>query len=155
MSIVFVSYASEDRNLAEDLRRGLSDAGHLVYPDERALAVGSEYNAAILKLVQISDYFVFFVSSNSLRQGSHTLTELACAEEKWGRGPQCIIPIITGDVEPGSLPHFLGQLAHLSCEVSATVKVLAGLIKESQTAQNEPGGVRKLILTWPGSSAQS
>ena len=80
MSTVFISHASEDADIAEDLYHALERAGHTAYLDKKALAIGQEYNVAIQDLVSKSDYFVFLISPEAIQPGAYAMTELQYAE---------------------------------------------------------------------------
>lgn len=104
---VFVSYAREDRQLAEKLNAALNAAGFDTFLDTKDLPPGQEFNARIKAAVNDSDVFIFLVSQDSVNPGSYTLTELAFAETKWRNPAGYVLPVITNAFDPGNLPTYL------------------------------------------------
>ena len=132
MSTVFISHASEDADLAEDLFHALEGAGYTAYLDKKTLTTGQEYNVAIQDLVAKSDFFVFLISPESIQQGAYTLTELKYAEEKWRRQPEWVVPVMIRPVELKALPSFLRMTTYLSPKGNATAEVVSELNRRSQ-----------------------
>ena len=137
MSTVFISHASEDAELAEDLYHALERAGYTAYLDKKELVIGQEYNVAIQDLVAKSDFFVFLISPESIQHGAYALTELQYAEEKWRRQPEGVVPVMIQPVEPKALPSFLRQTTYLSPKGNATAEVVSELNRRSQTGGRE------------------
>ena len=50
MSTIFISHASEDRDLAEDIYHALEAVGHTPLLDKKDLPIGEEYNIKIREL---------------------------------------------------------------------------------------------------------
>ena len=100
MGTIFISPASEDRDLAEDIYHALEGAGHTAYLDKKDLVIGKEYNIAIRELVDASDFFVFLIAPESVRQGSYALTELSYAEDRWRKQPEGVVPVMVRPVDP-------------------------------------------------------
>ena len=137
MSTVFISYAFEDREIAEDLYHALERAGHTAFLDKKALPIGQEYNVHIEDLVSKSDYFVFLISPDAIQSGTYALTELQYAEAKWGKEPEGIVPVMIRPVDTKALPSFLRQTTYLSPKGNATAEVLSELNRRSQTGGRE------------------
>ena len=76
---IFLSYASEQRELAKEIALALEAETHTVFFDRSALAPGEAYNAQIREAFEDSQLFVFLISSDSVTAGRYTLTELAFA----------------------------------------------------------------------------
>lgn len=76
---VFLSYASEDRELVEAIYLSLRAQGHTVFFDRRDLPPGEEYDARIRRGIERSQLLVFLISPYSLDAGNYTLTELGIA----------------------------------------------------------------------------
>lgn len=72
---IFISFASIDRDLAEEVGARLRGDGHHVFVDQHSLEPGVPYDAVIRKEVTGCDLFVFFVSPESVAQG-YARTEL-------------------------------------------------------------------------------
>ena len=80
---VFLSYASKQRALAEDLTKRLESAGIDVFFDRDDLLPGDAFDLQITQSLSHSDLLVFLASPDSLRAGAYTQTELAMAEKQW------------------------------------------------------------------------
>ena len=88
---LFLSYASEDQDLAEQIFLALTAAGHRVFFDKDSLPAGGDYHTRIRRAVDRSDAFVFLITPRSLAPGSFALSELKYARAKWvhPRGRVC------------------------------------------------------------------
>jgi hypothetical protein len=62
---VFISYASEDRTVAQQVKQAFDEAGVDVWYDQRALASGDDYRAKIEKNIESCSYFVPLLSRNT------------------------------------------------------------------------------------------
>jgi len=62
---VFISYASEDRALAREIKTALETAGVDVWYDERALEPGDDYREKILSNIEHCSFFLPLVSRNT------------------------------------------------------------------------------------------
>lgn len=67
---VFISYAYQDRTLADDLGARLSDAGYAVWRAEEQLLPGENWALKIGKALEESDAMVVLVSPESVRSQS-------------------------------------------------------------------------------------
>lgn len=59
---IFLSYAHEQRPIAEEVSITLSVRGYDVFFDRSTLKAGLEYDSAIQKAVEQCDLFVFLIS---------------------------------------------------------------------------------------------
>jgi hypothetical protein len=103
MSSVFVSYASEDRDLAYRITLSLRDYGFKVFFDRDQLPAGAAYDKKIHDEVFQSDVFVFLVSKYSLTPGRYSLTELQFARDRWEHPKDHVLPVIAaspGQIDP-------------------------------------------------------
>ena len=64
---VFISYASEDKDLAEKLEKKLKTDGFIVYRDKSSLKGGDDWKKILIEKIQSCDYFILLWSSNSSR----------------------------------------------------------------------------------------
>jgi hypothetical protein len=62
---VFLSYASEDRTVAQQVKQAFDAAGVDVWFDQRALESGDDYRAKIEKNIESCSYFVPLLSRNT------------------------------------------------------------------------------------------
>jgi hypothetical protein len=64
----FLSYASEDRHVAERIHAALNDRGVYVWLDRRDIQAGQDFEHAILDGLSRANYGVLLVSQHSLRK---------------------------------------------------------------------------------------
>ena len=81
MMKVFISYANEDKNKAEELSLALRGKGFEVLFDSERIQGGQDYNSIIRTDIQNSDLMVFLISPASVRKGAYPRTELKFAKE--------------------------------------------------------------------------
>jgi formylglycine-generating enzyme required for sulfatase activity len=120
---IFLSYASEDRPVAEAINLALSAQGHDVFFDRKDLPPGDEFNIRIRRAIERADLFVFLVSAQALDPGSYTLNELEIAQKTWNRPAGHLLPVMLRPVSLDQLPAFLKSVTLLqeSGDVPAAV----------------------------------
>ena len=91
---IFISYASEQRTLAEEIALALRGEGHQVFFDRTQLTDGDGYNAALREAIESADLLVFLVSPEAVKGGRYTLTELGLAQEKWPSPTGHVLPVL-------------------------------------------------------------
>jgi len=127
---VFLSYAHEQRSIAEEVSAAVSVRGHDVFFDRSTLKAGAEYDATIQTAIQNSDLFVFLVSTDSLKKGSYTLTELGFAKEKWRNPSGKVLPVMVNPTIISKVDAYLRAVTilypqgNLAAEVAASVDAL-------------------------------
>lgn len=125
MATIFISYAREDEDLAEDLYHALEKSGHTAILDKKALAKGEEYNVEIRRLIDSADFFLFLISPEAVSQGAYARTELGFAEEKWSKNRAGFLPVMIRETDPKQLPGFLRQSTWLKPSGNITAEVVA------------------------------
>ena len=95
---LFISYPSDQKDLAERLRLALEAEDHEVFTDRAELKEGEPYHEALREAIERADAMVFFITPRAVTPGSYALTELDIAQRRW-RAP--------GDWFPGALRHHL------------------------------------------------
>ena len=80
---IFLSYASEQEDIAKTLKARLEAAGHDVFRDAENLERGKPYDDAIRKGIEDCDVFIFLISPQAVTPGRYSLTELKIASKKW------------------------------------------------------------------------
>jgi hypothetical protein len=113
---VFISYASEQRDIAERLALGLRSVGNRPFYDRDALPAGHAFDSQIRRAVQRAHLFVFLISRESLREGSYPLTELALARQRWPHPAGKVLPVLVEDVPVEALPAYLRSVSVLEPE---------------------------------------
>ena len=133
----FISYAHEQRDLAERLALGLRNAGCRVFFDRIDLLPGITFDDRIRNAVERCDLFIFLVSKDSLREGAYTLSELRIAEKRWPQPAGKIVPVLLDDTPIEALPAYLRAVSVLQPEGDQVADVLnsvARLSKERRVA---------------------
>ena len=125
---VFVSYAAEQRRIAERVYLALVADGHEVFFDRTALQAAAESSTAIRDQVAASNLLVFLVSRDSLAAGTAALTELALAQVQWPHPAHHVLPVRVDDVPFDVIPEYLKAVSLLqpagdvAAEVAACVQ---------------------------------
>src|SRR2546428_123627 len=123
---VFLSYASSQGPLAEQLVIGLRQEHYGVFFDRSSLYEGEGYNAPIREEIIKADLFVFLVTNDALEPGRYTLTELRFAEERWPNPDGRVLPVIAGDsIDPKQLPAYLRAVDVLVTKGDPVAETLA------------------------------
>ena len=158
---IFLSYAAEDRDLAEPVAFALRARGHKVFFDRDDLPAGGEYDMRIEKAVDQSALFVFLLSPNSIAKGRFTLTELEFARSKWRSADGHVLPVEIRPTPFEEIPNFLKSVTvlrpqgNIAAEVGAAVDPLAQSAMGGQMAVYGGLGIVSGLLTWPAYLALS
>ena len=110
---LFLSYASEDQDLAEQIFLALTAAGHKVFFDKDSLPAGGDYHTRIRRAVDRSDAFVFLITPRSLAPGSFALSELKYARAKWVHPRGRVLPIVIDVGDISAIPPYLRAVTFL------------------------------------------
>ena len=120
---VFLSYASEDRDTAEEIELALRGAGHSVFFDRANLPPGGEFHSRIKAAVLGCDAFVFLVSPHSVMKGGYARTELKFARERWESPADRVLPVIVGKLPWDDIPAYLRSVTVLEPEGNIAAEV--------------------------------
>lgn len=126
---IFLSYASEDRAVAEEVALALGGAGHDVFFDRSSLPAGGDFHARIQAAIDQTDLCVFLASTNSVRSGAYSLTELKLAREKWPHPEGHVLPVCLPGVAIEAMPSYLTSVTVLEPEGNVAAEVLAAVRK--------------------------
>src|SRR5262249_2967795 len=137
---IFLSYAREDKALADRVSSALNAAGLETFLDTKNLPPGEEFNARIKTAVDRADLFVFLASPSSVRPGSYSLTQLSFAESKWRNAPGYVLPVLAGGVDAGELPAYLKPITALSAKGNLEAEVVAW-VKERAAGGSGGAGI--------------
>jgi HEAT repeat protein len=120
---IFLSYASEQSELAKEIALALRAENHTVFFDRSSLASSEPYNADIRKAIENSQLFVFLISPHSVTAGRYTLTELDFAERKWPRPWGYVLSVMVMPTPKADIPSYLraGTVLQPSGNVAATI----------------------------------
>jgi hypothetical protein len=151
---IFLSYASEDKDLAEPIAFSLRARGHDVFFDRDDLPAGDEYDMRIEKAVERSALFIFLLSPAAVEKGRFTLTELEFARRKWRNADGHVLPVMARPVTFDQIPNFLKSVTvlepqgNLAAEVAAAVAPLSQSVAGGQMLVYGALGVVSGLLTW-------
>ena len=137
---IFVSYASEYRDIAERLTIGLKQDNHDVFFDRNKLEPGLSYDQKIRKAINKVDLFIFLVSPESVSKKSYALTELAIAHDRWDIPDNKILPVMVKDTDWDMLPPYISSISVLQAEGNLVAEVLDRVEKISK-----PGFVNRVV----------
>src|SRR5215207_5682365 len=118
---IFLSYASQDREMAKSIYLALRDQRHTVFFDRADLPAGEEYHNRIRSAIEDCDLFIFLISANAVDAGSYTLTELSIAEKNLVK----VLPVVLGNVEVEKLPALLKAVTFLQTDGNLPATVAA------------------------------
>jgi hypothetical protein len=100
MSRVFISYAHDDYEVAQQLYRDLAAAGHSPWIDKEDLVPGDDWRHSIAEEIRSCKYFVALISSQSLGKRGFVQKELRLALEVLEESPidhRFLIPVRLND----------------------------------------------------------
>jgi hypothetical protein len=110
---IFLSYASEQRAIAEEIALALRSEGHEVFFDRSELPDGEAYNARIREALSGCALLIFLVSPQSIAEGRYTLTELRFAQEKWPAPAGRVLPVVVQPISNAQVPAYLRAVSML------------------------------------------
>lgn len=131
---IFISYASEQRAIAEEIALALREEGHEPFFDRSELPDGDAYNARIREAISDSDLLVFLVSPEAVSAGRYTLTELRFAEDKWRSPAGRVLPVMVRPTDSALMPAYLRAVVVLRPAGSASAEVVAAVERLSRPA---------------------
>jgi TIR domain len=127
---VFVSYASEQRALGEEIAQALKNAGHDVFFDLDSIPGGGNFNDSIRGAILSADRMVFLASRASVTPGKFTMTELQFAKERWPSPASRVFPVLVDDsLAVTELPVYLKSVSVMRTSGNATAEVVAAVEK--------------------------
>lgn len=130
---IFISYASEERPIADELAVRLRTEGHTVFLDQDNLPEGEGYDAQIRAAITSCDLYLFLVSPLSIQPGRYSMTELKFAREQFSNPQGRVLPVMTKPTPFSDIPPYLSAITilqpqgNLVAETVAQVDRLVGL----------------------------
>jgi len=113
---VFLSYASEDEKLAEDVALAIAGGGYKVFFDHETLRAGDDYHVKLREAVKRAHLFVFLISADSIAPRKYALTELKYARQKWDHPRGRVLPVVVRPVALTDVPPYLRAVTLLEPE---------------------------------------
>ncbi|MFT3664860.1 toll/interleukin-1 receptor domain-containing protein [Piscinibacter sp.] len=127
---LFVSYSSDQKDLAERLRLALEAEGHDVFTDRAELKEGEPYHEMLREAIAAADAMVFLITPRAIRPGSYALSELDIAQRRWRRPGGHVLPVLAQPTPIEDIPPYLRAVTLLSPKgdlVAETVAAVARL----------------------------
>jgi tetratricopeptide (TPR) repeat protein len=120
---IFLSYASEQSELAKEIALALQAEDHTVFFDRSALLPSETYNAEIREAIENSQLVVFLITPQSVTKGRYTLTELEFTERKWPKPWGHVLPVMVMPTSKADIPPYLraGTILQPAGNIAATV----------------------------------
>lgn len=131
---IFLSYALENKDIAEQIQLSLIGSGYKVFWDQINLDPSSDYHSIIQQEINSSDLFVFLISPFSIEESAYSLTELKFARDKWPHPKNHVLPVIIKETNFESIPNYLNAVTalrpvgNIAAEVVATINNLSSTI---------------------------
>ena len=122
---IFLSFASEQRIIAEEVWLALEAEGHQVFFDRARLAAGRSYHSDIREKLKGSDAIVFLVSPESTQPGKYTLTDLQLAKMRWPNPSGKVLPVMLCSFRDVSLDPYLKAVTVLEPSGNIAAEVAA------------------------------
>ena len=125
---IFLTYASEQKSIAEAIAFSLRSRNFQVFLDKDDLPPGRSYDEQIETAIEDSDYLLFLISPESVKPGRYTLTELELARRKWRTPDGSVLPVLVAPTPMSAVPQFLRAVTilepqgNIAAEVAAHVK---------------------------------
>lgn len=110
---VFLCHASEDKNVARDLYRLLTDKGFQPWLDEVSLLPGQDWNREILKALRSCEVVIVCLSRNSLSKEGYVQKEIKLALDAALEKPEGTIFVIPVRIEDCDIPISLANLQYV------------------------------------------
>ncbi len=135
---LFLSYASEDGRIAEDVYLALVGDGHDVFFDQPSLIPGDNFESRIGAALEAADAMVFLISPHSVAQGSYALTELKIARQKWEHPHGHVLPTIVEATPFEQIPAYLRAVTILQPEGNTAAEIADTLRRWRNRTKMDP-----------------
>jgi len=121
---IFISYSSEDKNIAEKLYLALVKEGHNVFFDRRSLPASGDYNQRIRDKINNSYLLIFLISHDSVKK-SYALTELKYFQSNNKNPKNKVLPVKLDNVDIDSIPSYLTAVTILELEGNVVAEIVS------------------------------
>jgi hypothetical protein len=128
---IFLSYASEYQEAAEEVSIALQGSGHEVFFDKASLQPGGDYRRRLREAIDESELFIFLISPESVAPDSFARTELAIASKKWKNPENHVLPVMLRETPLELVPAYLKAVTILEPEGDVAAQVSACVDKWS------------------------
>lgn len=126
---LFISYPSDQNDLAERLRLALEAEGHEVFTDRSELKEGEPYHEALREAIDAADAMVFLITPRAIRPGSYALTELDIAQRRWRTPGGRVLPVLAQPTPVEDIPPYLRAVTLLQPKGDAVAETVAAVAR--------------------------
>jgi len=126
---LFISYPSDQKDLAERLRLALEAEGHEVFTDRSELREGEPYHETLREAIEDADALVFFITPRSVATGSYALTELDTAQRRWRRPGGHVLPVMVAPTPIDTIPPYLRSVTLLQPRGDTVAETVAAVAR--------------------------
>jgi len=122
---IFLSYASEDRDRAEEIALALTADGHTVFFDRTKLLGGEAYHGVIRDEIERADRVIFLITPYFVDSGSYTLTEVQLTQTRWAHPKGHVLPVLLAPTPIDRIPAYLKAVTLEQPAGSAAAEIAA------------------------------
>lgn len=126
---IFVSYPSDQRDVAERLRLALEGEGHDVFTDRTELKEGEPFHAALREAIDDADAMIFMVTPRSVAPGSYALSELDLAQRQWRSPGGHVLPVLVEPTPLSAIPAYLRSVTLLQPRGDLVAETVAAVAR--------------------------
>ena len=124
---IFLTFASEQNDIAESIQLALRNRGHQVFFSHDDLPPGESFDERIQKSIGECELLVFLISPQSVAKGRYTLTELAFARSRWRSPRGRVLPVVVAPTPMESIPNYLKAVTLLEPEGNVAAETAAAV----------------------------
>lgn len=132
---LFLSYPSEQRELAEHLALALEAESHEVFIDRNELKAGEAFHQRLRESILSADAMVFLVTPDAVRPASYALAELNIAQQRWRRPSGHVLPVMVAPTPMAALPPYLAAVTVLQPRGDAVAEIVAAVDRLAPTTR--------------------
>lgn len=137
MAKIFISYASEDKEIVEQIYNSLANEGITIWMDKKNLVPGQNWRIEIEKAISFSDIFLACLSNNSVDKQGYVQKELKTALDFADQKPEGAIFIIPIRLDECEVPYRLKEIQWINYREKNSIEKLVSAI-------NYAPGIEKL-----------
>ena len=130
---LFISYPSDQKDLAERLRLALEAEDHVVFTDRAELKEGEPYHEALREAIEDADALVFLITPRSVAPGSYALTELDIAQRRWRSARGRVLPVLASPTPLDGIPPYLRSVTLLQPKGDLVAETVAAVARLRRT----------------------
>ena len=138
---IFLTFASEQNDIAESIQLALRNRGHQVFFSHDDLPPGESFDERIQKSIGECELLVFLISPQSVAKGRYTLTELAFARSQWRSPRGRVLPVVVAPTPMESIPNYLKAVTLLEPEGNIAAETAAAVDRV-----RDPTRTRNVVL---------